>query len=108
MYSTRSSSYTPQRPYQLLYSSVLVPAPILLRDRNRGAGGEYRKRGGEREGRGRQYTHAHIHAHKQKIDDVFQVAAFPDEPPPEVSGKGRVFVLDQMWPGLAGTHPNQY
>ena len=29
------------------------------------------------------------------------VAAFPDEPPPEVSGKGRVFVLDQMWPGLA-------
>ena len=37
-----------------------------------------------------------------------QVAAFPDEPPPEVSGKGRVFVLDQMWPGLAGTHPNQY
>jgi hypothetical protein len=38
-----------------------------------------------------------------------QVAAFPDEPPPEVSGKGRVFVLDQMWPGLAGTpHPIQY
>jgi len=29
------------------------------------------------------------------------VAAFPDEPPPEVSGKGRVFVADQMWPGLA-------
>jgi serine/threonine protein phosphatase PrpC len=29
------------------------------------------------------------------------VAAFPDEPPPEESGKGRVFLQDQMWPGLA-------
>lgn len=29
------------------------------------------------------------------------VAAFPDEPPPEISGKGRVFVADQMFPGLA-------
>jgi len=29
------------------------------------------------------------------------VAAFPDEPPPEVTGKGRVFIQDQMFPGLA-------
>ncbi|EKX49796.1 hypothetical protein GUITHDRAFT_135513, partial [Guillardia theta CCMP2712] len=29
------------------------------------------------------------------------VAAFPDEPPPEVTGKGRVFVAGEMYPGLA-------
>lgn len=30
-----------------------------------------------------------------------EVSAFPDEPPPEVSGKGRLFVAGQMFPGLA-------